>query len=117
MFRSSSLACNRMQVIGGNVRPSCSLPTSLATASRGLSTSAPKRPRRIAEKSRIRNDLCHVEPYSGESKMAADSDSKIAWHRAQVRKHRQALKNIETAKFATGESANPAAVEQTRKIF
>jgi hypothetical protein len=48
--------------------------------------------------------------------MAADSDSKIAWHRAQVRKHREALKNIETAKFATGESANPAAIGQTRKL-
>jgi hypothetical protein len=48
--------------------------------------------------------------------MAADSDSKIAWHRAQVRKHRQALKNIETAKFATGESVNPAAIEHTRKL-
>jgi uncharacterized protein (DUF3084 family) len=47
--------------------------------------------------------------------MAADSDSKIAWHRAQVRKHREALKNIETAKFATGESANPAAIAQARK--
>jgi hypothetical protein len=48
--------------------------------------------------------------------MAADSDSKIAWHRAQVRKHRDALRNIETAKFAIGESANPAALAQTRKL-
>ena len=47
--------------------------------------------------------------------MAADSDSKIAWHRAQVRKHREALKNIETAKFAIGEIAHPAAIAQTRK--
>jgi len=48
--------------------------------------------------------------------MAADSDSKIAWHRAQVRKHREALKRIETAKFAVGETANPRAIEQTRKL-
>jgi hypothetical protein len=46
--------------------------------------------------------------------MAADSDSKIAWHRAQVRKHREALKRIETAKF--GEAANPRAIEQTGKL-
>jgi len=38
--------------------------------------------------------------------MAADSDSKIAWHRAQVRKHREALKRIETSKFTIGEIAN-----------
>jgi hypothetical protein len=49
--------------------------------------------------------------------MAADSDSKIAWHRAQVRKHREALKRIETAKFAVGETANPKAIEQTRKLI
>lgn len=48
--------------------------------------------------------------------MAADSDSKIAWHRAQVRKHREALKNIETVKFAIGEIAHPAAIAQTRKL-
>jgi hypothetical protein len=48
--------------------------------------------------------------------MAADSDSKIAWHRAQVRKHREALKHIETAKFAIGEIADDSAVAQTRKL-
>jgi hypothetical protein len=48
--------------------------------------------------------------------MAADSDSKIAWHRAQVRKHREALRRIETTKFAVGETASPRAIAQTRKL-
>jgi hypothetical protein len=50
-----------------------------------------------------------------ESSMAADSDSKIAWHRAQLRKHREALKRIETSKFRVGEIANPKAIVQTKK--
>ena len=29
--------------------------------------------------------------------MVADSNSQIAWHRAQIKKHREALKQIETA--------------------
>jgi hypothetical protein len=48
--------------------------------------------------------------------MAADSDSKIAWHRAQVRKHREALKRIETSKFTIGEIANPKAIAQTKTL-
>ena len=44
--------------------------------------------------------------------MAADSDSRIAWHRAQVKKHRDALKRVETSKFTIGKSANPKAVTQ-----
>jgi len=51
-----------------------------------------------------------------ESSMAADSDSKIAWHRAQVRKHREALKRIETSKFTIGEIANPQAIAQTMTL-
>jgi hypothetical protein len=46
-----------------------------------------------------------------ESLMAADSDSRIAWHRAQVRKHRDALNRIETPKFTIGEIADLKAVE------
>jgi hypothetical protein len=49
--------------------------------------------------------------------MAADSDSRIAWHRAQVRKHRDALKRMEASKFAIGASANPKAVAQDRKLI
>ena len=44
--------------------------------------------------------------------MAADSDSRIAWHRAQVRKHREALKRMETSQFG----ANPKAVAQDVKL-
>ncbi|MGA7804344.1 hypothetical protein [Bradyrhizobium sp.] len=48
--------------------------------------------------------------------MAADSNSKVAWHRAQIRKHRAALKRIETAKFTVGESADTRAVARTRTL-
>jgi hypothetical protein len=37
--------------------------------------------------------------------MSADSDSRIAWHRVQLRKNREALKALETARFKTGEIA------------
>ena len=37
--------------------------------------------------------------------MAADSNSRIAWHRAQLRKYREALRHFETAKFSFGEIA------------
>ena len=37
--------------------------------------------------------------------MNADSDSRIAWHRVQLRKNREALKALETARFTTGEIA------------
>ena len=47
--------------------------------------------------------------------MVADSDSRIAWHRAQIRKHREALKRIDTAKFTVGEMSDARSVERTRK--
>ena len=37
--------------------------------------------------------------------MSADSDSRIAWHRVQLRKNREALKALETSRFTTGEIA------------
>ncbi len=37
--------------------------------------------------------------------MSADSDSTIAWHRAQLKKLRETLKQIETARFTVGEPA------------
>ena len=46
--------------------------------------------------------------------MPADSDSRIAWHRVQVRRHRDTLKRIETSKFSVGEIADREAVEQSR---
>ncbi len=35
--------------------------------------------------------------------MVADSDSKIAWHRVQLRKNREAVRALETARFTTGD--------------
>jgi hypothetical protein len=35
--------------------------------------------------------------------MVADSNSQIAWHRAQIKKHSEALKQHETARFSFGE--------------
>ena len=37
--------------------------------------------------------------------MSADSDSRVAWHRVQLRKNREALKALETAPFTSGEIA------------
>jgi hypothetical protein len=45
--------------------------------------------------------------------MVADSDSKVAWHRAQVRKNRATLKRIETAKFFVGEISDQKAIDQS----
>ena len=47
--------------------------------------------------------------------MVADSNSQIAWHRARIRKHREALKQIETARHNFGEIAGSKTIEQTRK--
>jgi len=38
--------------------------------------------------------------------MVADSDSKIAWHRVQLKKNREELKALETARFTIGEIAS-----------
>jgi hypothetical protein len=37
--------------------------------------------------------------------MSGDSDSKIAWHRVQLKKNRDALKALEAARFTMGEIA------------
>ena len=37
--------------------------------------------------------------------MPVDSDSAIAWHRAQLKKLRETLKNIEPTRFTVGELA------------
>ncbi len=41
--------------------------------------------------------------------MMADSNSNIAWHRAQLKKNRDAVKALETARFTIGESAGSSA--------
>ena len=43
--------------------------------------------------------------------MSGDSDSKIAWHRVQLRKNRDALKALETARFTIGDIAGSGPTE------
>jgi hypothetical protein len=45
--------------------------------------------------------------------MIADSNSNIAWHRVQLKKNRDAVKALETARFTMGEIAGSTG--QTRK--
>jgi len=45
--------------------------------------------------------------------MSADSNSKIAWHRVQLRKNRDALKALETARFTIGEVARGSQTQNT----
>jgi hypothetical protein len=47
--------------------------------------------------------------------MVADSNSRIAWHRARIRRHREALKDFETARFTIGAIAGSKATDQTQK--
>ncbi|MDO9564283.1 MAG: hypothetical protein Q7J60_21905 [Bradyrhizobium sp.] len=47
--------------------------------------------------------------------MVADSNSQIAWHRAQLGKHRAALKQIATARHDFGEIAGSNAIARTHK--
>ncbi|MGB9117910.1 hypothetical protein [Bradyrhizobium sp.] len=49
--------------------------------------------------------------------MSGDSNSKIAWHRVQLRKNRDALKTLETARFTVGEIANSRMIGQTRETI
>ena len=52
--------------------------------------------------------------------MAADSNSKIAWHRARLKKNREALKALEVARFTSGHDKSgetqKTVAELTRKI-
>jgi hypothetical protein len=50
---------------------------------------------------------------SGGSAMGGDSNSKIAWHRVQLRKNRDALKAQETARFTIGEIARGGRTQNT----
>ena len=45
--------------------------------------------------------------------MGGDSDSKIAWHRVQLRKNRDALKALETARFTIGDFAGGSRTHNT----
>jgi hypothetical protein len=47
----------------------------------------------------------------------ADSDSTIAWHRAQLKKHRELLRDLEVRRFRFGETAEPQArTEKQRTV-
>lgn len=48
--------------------------------------------------------------------MVADSDSKIAWHRVQLRKNREAVKTLETARFTVGDMDSKAVSATQGKI-
>ena len=45
--------------------------------------------------------------------MPVDSDSAIAWHRAQLKKLRETLKNIETTRFTVSEPARTGKTQKT----
>ena len=47
--------------------------------------------------------------------MVADSNSQIAWHRAQIKKHRAVLKQIETGRHNFGEIAGSTTIAQSHK--
>ncbi|HZR86372.1 MAG TPA: hypothetical protein VFB02_06195 [Bradyrhizobium sp.] len=48
--------------------------------------------------------------------MVADSDSKIAWHRVQLRRNREAVQSLETVRFSTGDTGPKAAAATQRKV-
>ena len=47
--------------------------------------------------------------------MVADSNSQIAWHRAQIKRHREALKALETGRFRFGQIAGAKSAGQIEK--
>ena len=49
--------------------------------------------------------------------MVADSNSQIAWHRTQIKKHREALKHLETSRFRFGQIAGAKSAGQTDKAI
>jgi hypothetical protein len=49
--------------------------------------------------------------------MVADSNSQIAWHRAQIKKHREALKALETRRFRFGQIAGATSAGQMEKAI
>jgi hypothetical protein len=51
----------------------------------------------------------------GHGYMIADGDSNIAWHRVQLKKNRDAVKALETARFRNGEIAGSSG--QKEKII
>jgi len=48
--------------------------------------------------------------------MVADSNSQIAWHRAQIKKHRAVLRQIETARHNFGEIAGSSIAQSHKTV-
>jgi hypothetical protein len=56
--------------------------------------------------------------WNQESYMTADSDSSIAWHRAQIKKHRETLKLLESGEVTLGEIAGSSRkIDQTQRTI
>jgi hypothetical protein len=49
--------------------------------------------------------------------MPVDSDSAIAWHRAQLKKLRETLRSFETTRFTVGEPAQSTTTGKTQKAI
>ena len=49
--------------------------------------------------------------------MPVDSDSAIAWHRAQLKKLRETLKSFETNRFTVGQPAQSPTAGKTQKAI
>jgi peptidoglycan hydrolase CwlO-like protein len=50
--------------------------------------------------------------------MTADSDSSIAWHRAQIKRHRETLKLLESGEVTLGEIAGSSRkIDQTQRTI
>ena len=49
--------------------------------------------------------------------MPVDSDSAIAWHRAQLKKLRETLRNIEGTRFTVGELAQSTRTGKTQRVI
>lgn len=47
----------------------------------------------------------------------ADSDSTVAWHRIQLKKLREDLRNIETRRFRVGEAADTRARNEAQRVI
>jgi len=49
--------------------------------------------------------------------MVADTNSEIAWHRAQLKRHRETLKALEVSRFTVGEMAGSKKTGQAEKTI
>jgi hypothetical protein len=47
----------------------------------------------------------------------ADSDSTVAWHRIQLKKLREDLRNIEIRRFRVGEATDARARSETQRVI